>query len=160
MSAGGPSHLFRRRRLPRVLILAGVVAVAAVAATGVWFMFRSLGSGSETAASPSPSTSTSASPVGRPKIKGVVVQVLNGTTRRNLAAMTSAKLEKAGYDVKKAANSKTPRSVTLIKYRPRFVADAAFLKRVYLPSAVLERSRARLPGGVDIEVILGTDAPG
>jgi LytR cell envelope-related transcriptional attenuator len=158
MGTGGPSHLFRRRRLPRVLTLVGVVAVAVVAATGVWFMFRSLGSGTKSAASASPSTSPS--PIGRPKIKGVVVQVLNGTTRRNLAAMTSGKLEKAGYDVKEPANSKTRRTVTLVKYRPKFVADAAFLKRVYLPRAVLQRSRARLPGGVDIEVILGTDAPG
>jgi hypothetical protein len=159
MTNGGPKKLFRRRRLPGLLVYVGVLAVGVVAATGVWFMFRSLGSSTETTTSPSVSVSPSPS-VGKPKIKGVVVQVLNGTTRRNLAATTSDELARAGYDVEKPANSKTRRTVTLIVYRPKYVADAAFLKRVYFPGAVLRASGAGLPSGVAIKVVLGNDAPG
>jgi hypothetical protein len=158
MTTGGPKRLFRRRRLPGLVVYAGVLVLGVVAVTGVWLMFRSLGSGGETAPSPSPSASSPRA--GKPKITGVVVQVLNGTSRKRLAANTTDELARAGYDVKDPANSKTPRKVTLIEYRPRFLADAAYLKSEYFPKATLRKVRSGLPGGVDIEVILGNDASG
>jgi hypothetical protein len=159
MTTSGPKQLFRRRRHPRLLVMVVALAMAGIAAIAIWFMSRSVGSESETAASPSVSISPSPS-VGKPKIKGVVVQVLNGTTRHQLAATTSDELATLGYDVKEPANSKTPRSQTLIEYRPKYLADALFLKRVYFPRAVLRTSSTGLPSGVAIKVILGNDAPG
>lgn len=159
MTTSGPKNLFRRRRMPGLLVYAGVLAIGVVAATGVWFLFRSLGSGTEATSTPSAPASPSPS-VGKPRINGVVVQVLNGTERHNLAATTSDELARVGYDVLDPANSKIPRAVTLIEYRPTFLADAAYLKRTYFPRAVLRKRPNGLPRSVDIEIVLGNDAPG
>jgi len=58
------------------------------------------------------------------------------------------------------ANSDTRRNVTLITYRPKFLADATFIRRVYLPHAILRKSSAAFPSGADITLVLGLDAPG
>ncbi len=143
-------------------LAAGVLAVAAMGLFGVWLLFRSIGSGTGAGSTPSPSLTSQRSPrhVGKPKIKGVVVQVLNGTSRLHLAATTSQKLAKAGYTTKSPANSPTRRRVTLISYRRKFVADAFYLRRVYFPHAVLQRSSVLSAAGVDITVVLGRDATG
>ena len=140
-------------------LAAVAVAVAAVALFGVWLLFRSLGSGTGAGASPSPSVSRPRH-VGKPKIKGVVVQVLNGTGQFHLAARTTDKLAKAGYTTRPPGDSPSRRRVTLIAYRRRFVADAYFLRRVYFPHAVLQRSSGSFSSGVDIKVVLGRDASG
>ena len=137
--------------------------MAVVALFGVWLLFKSLGSGTETGASPSPSVTTrrsSTHKVGKPKIKGVVVQVLNGTDRSHLASTTSQELAKAGYTTTPPGNSDSRRKVTLVAYRPKFLADASFLKRKYFPHAVLQKSVVSFPSGADITVVLGTDASG
>lgn len=143
-------------------LAAGVVAVAAVSLFGVWLLIRSLGPRTGIGAAPPPSVTSQGSPrhVGKPKIKGVVVQVLNGTARFQLAATTTQKLAKAGYTTKPPANSPTRRKVTLIAYRRKFVADAFFLRRVYFPHAVLQQSSVPSASGVDITVVLGRDAAG
>jgi hypothetical protein len=160
----GPKKLFRKRRSHLAPILAVVIAVAAVATGVVWWLGRSGGPGTGAASSPStiasPTPSSSPSVAGRPKIKGVVVQVLNGTTRRRLAATTSQTLAKAGYTTTSPANSQERRNATLIAFQPRFAADAAFIKRVYFPQAVLQEAFVPFASGADITVLLGKDALG
>jgi hypothetical protein len=160
----GPKKLFRRRRSPRTVTVAGSIAVAAVAAVAAWFLFRSGGSATETASSPSVALTPSLSPrptgVGKPRIKGVVVQVLNGTDRTRLAATTTQELAKVGYTMMPAGNSQSRPSVTLIAYQSKFLSDASFLQRVYFPQAVLEKSSVPFQSGADITVVLGPDVPG
>jgi hypothetical protein len=159
----GPKKLFRRRRSHLALILVGLVAAAAVATAATWWLGRS-GGPTRAVSSPSPSArptpSSSPSVAGRPRIRGVVVQVLNGTTRRRFAATTSKTLAKAGYTTISPANSENRRSVTLIAYQPRFAADAAFIRRVYFPQALLQEAFVPFGTGADITVLLGKDALG
>jgi hypothetical protein len=160
---GGPKKLFRRRRPPRATLVAASLAVAVAAASVAWLLARSSGPATVAGSSPSASVTKGSSPtpapVGSPKIKGVVVQVLNGTARRRLASRTSEELAKAGFTMVSPSNSDTPRKVTLIAYRPRFLADATFIRRVYLPHAVLQESVLAFPSGADITLVLGPDAP-
>ncbi len=160
----GPKKLFRRRRSTRSLILAASIAAGALAGVAAWLLLRSNGPATGTVASPSASVTSRPSPtasvVGTPKIKGVVVQVLNGTARQGLAAMTSRELARAGYTMASPGNSESPRTVTLITYQLKFGADAAFIQRVYFPHAVLQESFVPFPSGADITVVLGTDVPG
>lgn len=164
MTPSGPKKLFRRRRSPGPTVLVAFVAVAVVAAGSVWLLTRSSGPPAVAGSSPSASATKGSSPtpsvVGSPKIKGVVVQVLNGTARRGLATRTSEELARAGFTLVSPANSDTRRTLTLIAYRPRFLADAAFIRRVYLPHAVLQESFVAFPSGADITLVLGPDAPG
>jgi hypothetical protein len=161
----GPRKLFRRRRSHLALILLAVVVVVAAVATGaVWWLSRSGGPATGTVPSPStpagPTASASPSVAGTPRIKGVVVQVLNGTTRKRFAATTSQVLAKAGYTTTSPANSESRRNVTLIAYQPRFGADAAFIQRVYFPHATLQEAFVPFASGADITVLLGKDALG
>lgn len=164
MTTSGPKKLFRRRRSPWATLVAASLAVAVVAASVVWLLARSNGPATVAGSSPSASGTNRGSPtpsaVGSPKIQGVIVQVLNGTARRRLATRTSEELAKAGFTMVSPANSDTRRNVTLIAYRPKFLADAAFIRRVYLPHAVLQESAAAFPSGADITLVLGRDAPG
>jgi LytR cell envelope-related transcriptional attenuator len=161
---GGPKHLFRHRRSPRSLIVAGSVLAIAVVAVAAWILYRAANSSTGAVA---PSSSHSSSPgssptpriTGRPKITGVVVLVLNGTTRTRLAARTSQRLAKAGYTMDPPANSPSKRAVTLIEYQPRFGPDAAFIQHAYFPHAVLQQSSVPFPSGADITVVLGRDIP-
>jgi hypothetical protein len=163
MTPSGPKKLFRRRRSYRPMVLVAFVAVV-VAAGSVWLLTRSSGPATVAGTSPSASVTKGSSPtppvVGSPKIKGVVVQVLNGTARRGLATRTSEELARAGFTLVSPANSDTRRTLTLIAYRPKFLADAAFIRRVYLPHAVLQESFVAFPSGADITLVLGPDAPG
>jgi hypothetical protein len=96
---------------------------------------------------------------GRPRISGVVVLVLNGTTRTHLAARTSQRLAKAGYTMDPPGNSPSKRALTMIAYQPRFGPDAAFIRRTYFPHAALQESFVPFPSGADITVVLGSDLP-
>jgi hypothetical protein len=156
-----PKKLFRRRRSPRVVVVAGALAVGAIVGVSGWFLMRSNGTGTGATPPPSVTSQTSPSPTVslKPKIKGVVVQVLNGTGRRRLAATTSQELAKAGYTTVQPGNSPNRRSVTLIAYQSKFLADAAFLRRVYFPHALLQESFVPFPSGADITVVVGSDVP-
>jgi hypothetical protein len=159
-----PKKLFRRRRRSTVVVLA-VVAAVAVAGAGVaaWTLTRPGGTESRASSSPSssPTVARSRSPsvLGTPKIHGVVVQVLNGTTRRRLAATYTSRVAKAGYETIVPGNT-TPRRTTLIAYQSGFGPDADLIRRLYLQGAVLQEAVVAFPSGADITVLIGRDATG
>jgi hypothetical protein len=160
----GPQHLFKHRRSPGIrAVVAWLVVAGLVAVGGLWVVLRARGS--NTASAPTPSvtapTAHGAEPSisGTPKVRGVVVLVLNGTTRARLAARTSEELARAGYRVAAPGNT-ARRTSTLIAYQPGFGPDAAFIRRKFLPDASLKQQDAPFPSGAKITVLLGSDAPG
>jgi hypothetical protein len=115
--------------------------------------------------SPSPSTSTSTSPRARPstpapsrkpRIKGVVVLVLNGSGKTGQASLTAQTLQNAGYTVRPPGNSPHI-SKTTVYYAPDAKIDAQGLLDRYFPGAELKPAPSDLASGVDVEVVLGED---
>lgn len=110
---------------------------------------------------PSPSSvatpSTSPSPsTRRPKVKGVTVQVLNGTSTTGLASIVTGELNKAGYSMKAPGNVKSATHTT-IYYRPGFKPQAEFLQEKHFSGAVVAPAPSTFPAGIDLTVVLGTD---
>ena len=103
-----------------------------------------------TAASPSPST--------KPRVRGVVVQVKNGTSTTGLAAIVTGQLKKAGYSVKTPGDAQTATRTT-IYYQEGFKAEADYLKRKRFKKAVVAPapSNASFPASIDLIVVLGAD---
>jgi hypothetical protein len=101
---------------------------------------------------------TSPSPSAKPRIKGVVVQVKNGTSTTGLAAIVTGQLKKAGYSVKTPGDAATATRTT-IYYQEGFKAEADYLKRKRFKKAVVAPapSSASFPATIDIIVVLGAD---
>jgi hypothetical protein len=106
--------------------------------------------------SPSPSPSTSASTSAKPRVKGVSVQVLNGTSTTGLAAIVTTQLKKAGYTVRVAGNVKSA-SKTTVYYQPGFQVDAQFLAQKHFPGAVVAPAPSSFSPNTNIVVVLGPD---
>jgi LytR cell envelope-related transcriptional attenuator len=147
----------------RALILAALVVLGIVGLTKLFPQNESLGitgagGGSPKAGtSPTPSgQSPSPTPSRKAKVKGVVVLVLNGTSRKGLAAEVSRTMENAGYKPKVPGNSKPTRR-TIIYYRSDSLPEAQLIVRKYFPDALLKPAPASVPADVRVEILLGAD---
>jgi hypothetical protein len=152
----------------------GIILVAAVV-IGVVLIGQAFGSGAGLtlhAASPnptvghsplpSPSVSVSTRPplTKQTAVKGVTVQVLNGTTVNGLAAVVALRLKKQGYsigdqNVQNAAVQNVTR--TVIYYRPGAKAIAGYMQQHYLHGAQLKPAKNLFTAKVRLTVLVGTD---
>jgi hypothetical protein len=89
-----------------------------------------------TSPSVTPSSSPSESSSAKPRVKGVTVQVLNGTDTTGLAGVVTGRLKNAGYTMKIPGGVKNA-SKTTIYYQTGFQPEAQFLKEKHFPGAVV-----------------------
>jgi len=106
--------------------------------------------------SPAPSTRPAPSPTRAPRIKGVVVQVLNGAARQGLAAAATQTLMHRGYKVEQPGDA-AKTTTTVVYYRADSKIDAQFLQAQYFPDARLKPAPSTFPPTVQITVVLGED---
>ncbi len=108
------------------------------------------------ASSPSvtPSSSPSASSSSKPRVKGVTVQVLNGTDTTGLAASVTDRLRRAGYSMKAPGGVKNA-STTTIYYQAGFQPEAEFLKEKHFPKAVVAPAPSSFKS--NLTVVLGAN---
>ena len=99
---------------------------------------------------------TSPSPTRKPRVKGVVVLVLNGSGITGLAASTSQTLKGHGYTMKVPGDARTTR-VTTVYYRADSLPEAQLLRSRYFPRAPLRPFPANFPHDAQIVVVLGTN---
>jgi hypothetical protein len=104
--------------------------------------------------SASPTAGASASPTAKPRVKGVTVQVLNGTSTTGLASTVTGQLKKAGYSMKTPGNVNTANKTT-IYYQKGYKAEADYLKRRRLKDAVVAPAPSNF--SANLTVVLGTD---
>jgi LytR cell envelope-related transcriptional attenuator len=147
----------------RALLLAALVVLGVVGLTKLFPQNESLGitgasPRSQVSGSPSPGSSVSPSPSStrKPRVKGVVVLVLNGTSRKGLAAEVSSTLASAGYKMKVPRNAKATKR-TIIYYRADSLPEAQLIFRKYFPDALLKPAPPSMPSGVLVEIVLGAD---
>jgi hypothetical protein len=157
--------------------LRGILLVAAVL-IGVLMISRAFASdatsalrlpvGSTASPSPSVSTSPSVSPSTSPSpkltkktaVKGVPIQILNGTAVAGLGAQVGVSLKSQGYTVVGApANAGNPNFTTTTIYYEAGAKDLAqFMQQHYLQGAKLKRATAsQFSAPVKLTVIVGTD---
>lgn len=154
----------------RALILAAAVVVGVVLLSKAFTSSagQAFGPGGAAAVSPSPSTSPSASPSTSPPrkknlIKGVAIQVLNGTGGRvaALAATQATRLKHAGYVVCAACVGDTAPGVvyqtTTIFYAKGAKAYAEAMKQRFYPHAVIKPKPASITAKVKLTLVLGLD---
>jgi len=150
--------------LKRIVILVAAVAV------GIFVLkqaFPTNLSQAITTRRPSPPASptvgahptTSSSPTRKAKVKGVVVQVLNGSGTTGLAASTSQMLKSHGYAVKLPGNTKTTPTTT-VYYRPDSLPEATLLRNRYFPGVPLKQFPLSFPRNIQVIIVLGADFTG
>jgi hypothetical protein len=89
-------------------------------------------------------------------VKGVVVRVLNGTSRKGLAAEVSGTLANAGYKLKVPGNAKRT-ARTIVYYRADSLPEAQLIVRRYFPDAVLRAIPPSAPDDIRVQIVLGRD---
>jgi hypothetical protein len=104
-----------------------------------------------------PSPSSHPTTPASPPVKGVTVQVLNGTHTANLASNTKTQLEQAGYTVTGTGNSATAYQTTTIYYASGSKAAADYMKSAFFPGASVKPTTASIGSGSKLTVILGSD---
>ncbi|SRR5712692_2011686 len=151
--------------LRRIVILAVAVIVGAfVLKQG----FASNGSeGLAGAPSPKPSTihssprpRSSPTPSRKPKVKGVVIQVVNGSGTVGLGAATRAILVTKGYKAKPPTTAPSEVATTTIYYRSDSKPEAEYLKAHFFPNAQVKPAPAGSAADVQLTVVLGKDFTG
>ena len=155
-------YLSVARAVGGALVVLGVVAVIAVAATGSGKKPKALTSTPPPTASlhPTVSSTPSATPTPTPSatatsLAGITVNVLNGTQRPGLATALANKLKADGYTVKTIGNQTTHQTQTTIYYRAGSKAAAEAL----LASHPELKRIAPAPTGqtVTLAVVIGDD---
>jgi len=148
----------------RAVLLAALVVLGVIGLTKLFPQNESLGitgatPGTQSTGSPSPgsSVSPSASPTRKAKVKGVVVLVLNGTSRKGLAAEVSRTLESAGYKPKVPRNAPRTIKKTIVYYRSDSLPEAQLIVRKYFPDAILKPAPSSVPQDVRVQIVLGAD---
>jgi hypothetical protein len=150
--------------LRRIVILAVAVIVGAfVLKEG----FASNGSESLAGASSpkpsihsSPTPRSSPTPSRKPKVRGVVIQVVNGSGTVGLGAATRAILVTKGYRAKPPTTAPSEVATTTIYYRSDSKPEAEYLKTHYFPNAHVQPAPAGSAADVQLTVVLGKDFTG
>jgi LytR cell envelope-related transcriptional attenuator len=148
----------------RAFILAALVVLGIIGLTKLFPQNASLGvtgpAGATSTESPQASANPSVSPTPTAtraaKVRGVVVLVLNGTSKKGLAAEVSATLKTAGYKLKIPGNAKATRRTT-VYYRADSLPEAQAILGRWFPDALLKPIPASAPDDVRVEVVLGAD---
>lgn len=83
--------------------------------------------------------------------------VLNGTSRKGLAAEVTATLKSAGYKMKIPANAGRAFKKTTVFYREDSLPEAQAILGRWFPDAVLRAIPASAPDDVRVQVVLGAD---
>jgi LytR cell envelope-related transcriptional attenuator len=138
-----------------LLVIAAVVGLTVLAKAFPSDASRNVAGGPK-AAVPVGSPSPSPSPTVSPRVRGVVVQVLNGTTKTGLAASETQKLASAGYKMKAPGDAPTTTRTT-IYFRSDSKVDAAYLRDSHYPGARIRAAGSTFPPDVEITVVLGED---
>ncbi len=89
-----------------------------------------------------------------PRVKGAVVQVLNGTNEVGLGALATAKLKKAGYSMQEPDNADEV-TATIVYYSPGWRFDAQYLQTKFFPGGTIRQ--ASLPADLNMRVVVGPD---
>jgi hypothetical protein len=160
--------------LKRILVLLAAIAIGVfVLRQGFAGNASELVAGTSSPSSPHASPSTTRhspspreSPRRRAKIRGVVVQVVNGSGTTGLAASTSLVLKNQGYTLKAPGNltgaggasATTP--ATTIYYRADSLPEAQAIQKKFFPAAEVLPAPASYPADVQVTVVLGTDFAG
>lgn len=110
--------------------------------------------------SPSISPSNPPSPTQAAKLrkKRTTTQVLNGTDKTGFAGEWTLGLQADGWKTTDPHNGNTT-EVTRIFYRPQYLAEAQAIKDDYFPTAELAEAGTSVPAEVEIQILLGADAP-
>ena len=147
------------------LVVLGVVAVIAVAATGSNKKPTAKSSTpvvtrtthpptSSPSTVPTTPTPTATAPTAAPK---VTVNVLNGTTRNGIAHALATKLAAEHYLVKTVATEPKHQTVTTIYYRPGAQAAAEALLAAHQELGKVAPATSSTPTNAMLTVILGDD---
>lgn len=110
--------------------------------------------------SPSPTTTFSPSPTEarQPRKGRTTVQVLNGTDIDFFAATWTDVLKADGWGVATPTNAPTTQNTTIL-HRPAFLVEAEAIQAAFFPEAVVEEAPGSMPDGVQVQVVLGSNAP-
>ena len=147
------------------LVVLGVVAVIAVAATGSnkkptaqSSTPRATISTRTPTSSPSATLPTTPTPTATASTaQKVTVNVFNGTTRNGLAGALATKLRAEGYAVKTVATEPKHQTVTTIYYRPGQKAAADALLAAHPELGRVAAAIATTPTNASLTIILGDD---
>jgi len=149
----------------------GIILVAAVV-VGVLMIGQAFGSGSSPtlhAATPSPSASPSPSPSPSPSestkpplthataVKGVPIQVLNGSGTDGLGATVAATLKGKGYKIVAVETAGAQTTTTTVYYEPGAKDLAQYMKEHYLPDALVKPAKNLFDAPVKMTVLVGTN---
>jgi LytR cell envelope-related transcriptional attenuator len=147
----------------RALILAALVVLGVIGLTKLFPQNASLGitgaggtSKVSTTPSPKPSVTPAPTSTRKPRVKGVVVLVLNGTKTKGLAADVSRTLSNAGYKMRDPGNAKATKK-TIVYYRADSLPEAQQIVRRWFPDALLKPAPPSLRKDVRVEIVLGAD---
>jgi hypothetical protein len=149
----------------------GIILVAAVV-IGILMIGQAFGSNASPtlhATSPSPSTSPSSSPSPSPSqstppalnhataVKGVPVQVLNGSGVDGLGATVAASLKNKGYKIQGVETAGASTTTTTIYYAQGSKDLAQYMKEHYLPDAAVKAAKNLFSAPVKLTVLVGSD---
>lgn len=148
----------------RAFILAALVVLGIIGLTKLFPQNASLGvtgpgGAAQVTQSPSASPSVTPTPTAtrRARVKGVVVLVLNGTSKKGLAAEVSATLTNAGYKLKVPGNARRALSRTTVYYRADSLPEAQAIVSRWFPDALLRPIPGSAPDDVRVQIVLGAD---
>ncbi len=112
--------------------------------------------------SPSPSPSPTREPEPEPKekrkprVEGIVVQVVNATHTSALASEVAAHLAEHGYTVEPPDGAPHVEKTT-VYYQPGHKIDASYLQKEQFPGAAVAPASKTMSKDADITVVLGLD---
>jgi hypothetical protein len=145
------------------LVVLGVVAVIAVAATGSGGKKPNTQTSTPpptASAGPSstPSSTLTPSPTATtPNLSSITVDVLNGTTHAGLASALANKLKSDGYTIKKVGNQAAHQTLTTIYYKAGAKAAAEALLAAHPELKRVAPATASTPATVTLTVVIGDD---
>ena len=145
----------------RAVILAAAIVIGIVVIRNAFPENASQGIAPPTSSHPrtsspssTPTVSPSASASVKPRVKGVTVQVLNGTDTTGLAGIVTGRLKKAGYTMRTPGGVANA-SKTTIYYQSGYQLEAQFMKEEHFSGAVVAPAPSNFKS--NLTVVLGAN---